>query len=485
MIKNERQYNATRKQIERLEQGLRSLLAQPAPTELEDVLFRQIQEDALRGQLVDLRTEVREYEDLRTGKQTSLELDSIDELPRALIAARISSGMTQNDLAKRVGIKEQMVQRYEANEYAAASFSRMREVAQALNVGIREQVLLPSAGASVPRLFQRLEQVGVDREFVKKRILPLPLLSELEAPSDRDSFPDADLAVRAAASVGRVFGFDPPEVFGSVPFTLESNAVGTARLKAAISTNEKRLTAYSIYARHLAKLVLHATRAMESRPIPADPADCRRAIRDAFGEIRYETALRFVWDLGIPVLPLNDPGAFHGALWRIQGRNVIVLKQRTNSPSRWLVNLLHELRHAGQDPDQEEMGVIEETEVLQAWKASSAEEEAVWFALDVALEGRAEDLAAECSRRSRGRAEQLKMVIPQVAHEARVEMGVLADYMAFRLAHDGTVDWWGAATNLQPAGADPLREARSVFWDRVDITALNRSDQELLMRALA
>jgi hypothetical protein len=30
--------------------------------------------------------------------------------------------------------------------------------------------------------------------------------------------------------------------------------------------------------------------------------------------------------MGIPVLPLSDRGAFHGATWRIQGRNVIVLK---------------------------------------------------------------------------------------------------------------------------------------------------------------
>lgn len=485
MIKNERQYNTTRKQLELMSAALASLKVQQASEDLDDVLFRQIQRDALHGQVMDLRAEIKEYDDLRAGKLATLALDSIDALSNGLIAARIASGMTQKGLAEQLGIKEQMIQRYEASDYSSASFSRLKEIAQALNVGVREEIFLPAAGASIRRLFQRLQEAGIDRHLMMNRILPLHLLSEIESPSEEVRSADADLAVRAASSVERVFGITPTEIFGTEPLSLQSQAVATARFKVMTAANEERLSAYSVYANYLAQVVLQASVGLGQIPLPSSAKECRDAIRDTYGEIRYETALHFVWDLGIPVLPLSDPGAFHGALWRVEGRNVIVLKQRTDSPSRWLINLLHELRHAAQSPNLPELTVIEEAETLQDRIGSEIEEDAVWFAIDVALDGRAEDLAAECTRRSRGRAERLKLVVPQVALEAAVDVGVLADYMAFRLAHDGTVDWWGAATNLQPKGTDPLQEATGIFWDRTDLGTLSRFDQELLVRALA
>jgi len=41
-----------------------------------------------------------------------LELESLAELPEALIRARIAVGLTQKGLAGRLGLKEQQVQRY-------------------------------------------------------------------------------------------------------------------------------------------------------------------------------------------------------------------------------------------------------------------------------------------------------------------------------------------------------------------------------------
>lgn len=485
MIKNERQYNATKKQEDLLEGALATLLDQPAPNDIDDELFRELQVNALRGQLADLRAEIQEYEDLKSGKVTTLDLTSLEALSHGLIAARIASGMTQKDLAELLGIKEQMIQRYEASDYASASFTRMKDVAHALNLSIREEILLPSAGASIPRLFQRLQEAGIDQGLVAKRILPLSLLAEIEAPAEARGGTNADLAVRAASSVGQVFGFTSSDIFGPGPLELQREAAATARLKVAVTANEPRLVAYAIYANYLARLVLQATAGSELRPIPTNAAECRQAILHAYGEVRFDTVLRLVWDLGIPVLPLSDPGAFHGALWRMRGRNVIVLKQRTSSSSRWLVDLLHELGHAGQSPEVPEFGVIDETETIRGWKASSIEEEAVWFAIDVALGGQAEDLAHECARRSGGDAKRLKTVVAAVARRADVDVGVLADYMAFRLDLDGSDSWWGTATNLQPQGDDPLGEARSVLWERVDLDSLSRFDQDLLARAFA
>ena len=72
-----------------------------------------------------------------------LGLDSLAALPEALIRARIAAGLTQKELATRLGLKEQQVQRYEATRYAAASLTRIQAVAEALGVRIEERITLP------------------------------------------------------------------------------------------------------------------------------------------------------------------------------------------------------------------------------------------------------------------------------------------------------------------------------------------------------
>ena len=45
-------------------------------------------------------------------------------------------------------------------------------------------------------------------------------------------------------------------------------------------------------------------------------------------------------------------GTFHGACWRYEGRNAVVLKQTPKHEARWAFDLLHELFHAGQRPEE-------------------------------------------------------------------------------------------------------------------------------------
>jgi hypothetical protein len=196
--------------------------------------------------------------------------------------------------------------------------------------------------------------------------------------------------------------------------------------------------------------------------------------------------LHFAWDIGIAVLPLNDSGAFHGAFWRIGGRNVIVLKQRSEFASRSLVDLLHEIRHAGEQPELDELGVIEAGEVLKQSKKSKGERQAVYFAVASALRGREEELARASYRAADNRVERLTRVVPRIAEQEAVDVGVLADYLAYRLAFEvPPVDWWGAATNLQARTVAPWRLARLALLERLDLSRVDRFDRELLTRALS
>ncbi|MBI3682281.1 MAG: helix-turn-helix transcriptional regulator [Acidobacteria bacterium] len=141
MIKNERQHKITKAQAARFRATLKELAAATRPKGVHPKLW-EAQQAGIRSQLQDLERELREYETLKAGKRKVLELESLEELPRALIQARIAAGLTQDDLATRLGVKPQQIQRYEATDYMTASFARIREVARVLGLRVRESVEL-------------------------------------------------------------------------------------------------------------------------------------------------------------------------------------------------------------------------------------------------------------------------------------------------------------------------------------------------------
>ena len=142
MIKNERQYRITRAQADRFSQTLDSLRQRPSDAEGGvHPIIAKAQEDALRSQLADLEGELREYESLRAGKFPMDELSVVAELPTVLIRARIAQGLSQKDLAERIGLKEQQIQRYEATDYASASLTRIKEVVSALGAATSKPAL--------------------------------------------------------------------------------------------------------------------------------------------------------------------------------------------------------------------------------------------------------------------------------------------------------------------------------------------------------
>ena len=140
MIKNERQYRITRAQANRFSQALRNLQVDTDERYELHPSLRQLQEEALRSQLGDLEADIREYEALKEGSFAFEKLGGISELPKLLICARIASGLTQRDLAGLLGLKEQQIQRYEASDYASASFKRIKEVVSALGMEVDDDL---------------------------------------------------------------------------------------------------------------------------------------------------------------------------------------------------------------------------------------------------------------------------------------------------------------------------------------------------------
>jgi DNA-binding transcriptional regulator YiaG len=139
MITNERQYRVTKAALKRVEDGLAALQASgPAP----DVHPRihEAMVEANESQRDELREELERYDDLRSGRVVQRTLNSLRELPIALIEARIAGRLTQRELAKRLGVPEQQVQRWEANSYSGVAIDRLQEIADALQLEVLETV---------------------------------------------------------------------------------------------------------------------------------------------------------------------------------------------------------------------------------------------------------------------------------------------------------------------------------------------------------
>jgi ribosome-binding protein aMBF1 (putative translation factor) len=145
VIKNEKQYRITKAQVRRFQDALAELATQERPSNITPRLW-EAQRQAAESQVEELTGQVEEYERLYIGRCKEVILNAVEDLPKALIRARIAAGMTQEGLARRLGVKPQQVQRYEATEYESASFARILKVVQTLGLRMPKPVRLVRGG---------------------------------------------------------------------------------------------------------------------------------------------------------------------------------------------------------------------------------------------------------------------------------------------------------------------------------------------------
>ena len=478
MIKNERQYRITKAQAVKLEQALAEWSRSSKSEENVHPLLLKAEQEGIDSQLDDLRAEIDEYEALKAGKYAIPALDTFAEFPLFLIRARIAEGLTQKDLAERLGLKEQQIQKYESTEYASASLSRIKEVAQALGVKLTDDSVVHPSGMSLASLINRLRGAGLDRDLIMKRIVPASLLERSRVEEAEGS---GKLVYQVAHHVGRIFGWAPSDILSQSGVQLDMR-LAPAKLKVAVNANEKRVNAYLIYAHYLVLTLVQAMKTQEQTAVPEDPYETRRTVIDRYGSLTLANVLNYLWDLGILVLPLNDPGAFHGAYFRENYRHMIVLKQKTPSSSRWMFDALHETCHTLQEPERANLVIVEHDDMSRE-RASSAEIIAGQYAGAVLLGKNPQRLAERCIKEANRDLRLLKTAVKEVASMENVPADSLANYIAFRLSTEGE-NWWGAARNLQNVGPNPFSIAKDVLLERIDLSRLADPDLQLVQRAL-
>jgi ribosome-binding protein aMBF1 (putative translation factor) len=126
MIENQLQYRVTKAKLQ-------DLLSAQKALEQDGITGKAlaVRQAALKSLTEELQLELLAFENLKSQALPNT-LKQLEQVAEDLIKARVARGYTQAQLAAKLNLKPQQIQRYEASRYASASLARVLEVARVL-----------------------------------------------------------------------------------------------------------------------------------------------------------------------------------------------------------------------------------------------------------------------------------------------------------------------------------------------------------------
>ena len=134
MIKSDAQRERTAAQIEGFRKALTKVHREMTSKRAAAV------RGSYRGMIRQLEDELCEYDKLKSGELTLPSLERLDQIAPFLTKMRIARGVSQTELARRLGVSKQVISRYEETEYQTVAISRLQEILDA--IGIKALVTL-------------------------------------------------------------------------------------------------------------------------------------------------------------------------------------------------------------------------------------------------------------------------------------------------------------------------------------------------------
>ena len=142
MIRNEQEYQEAVRRLTAEKGRLDAHKARLQPMGLSVAELKRAM-DPLRSFHAQLEEEIGVYERLRRGDIDPLL--NLHGLGRSLVALRIARGITQRELAERLGVHESQVSRDERNDYHGITVERAARVLDALKVQMESSFELSAA----------------------------------------------------------------------------------------------------------------------------------------------------------------------------------------------------------------------------------------------------------------------------------------------------------------------------------------------------
>jgi transcriptional regulator with XRE-family HTH domain len=212
-------------------------------------------------------------------------------------------------------------------------------------------------------------------------------------------------------------------------------------------------------------------------------AELRARLLDEDGRVTLLSMIEWMWDHGIPVIPLYGKGGFCAAVLATDEGPVVIIKEIRDHMAYWMFDVAHEIGHIalGHVDDYGLVDVDSPTPGDQ--ETQDAQEKAAnAYALELLL-GRPDELIRRVDIESQGSYLRFKGAVATVARQENVNAGLLGVVAAKVLTHVGEgKDRWGSANNLSLADGPPRPVAQAALERRL-IAGIEPELDAILFRA--
>ncbi|MFT3826498.1 MAG: helix-turn-helix transcriptional regulator [Chitinophagaceae bacterium] len=133
MIKNEKQYKISGKKLKEIESEIEKISTATEQHPLRNKLLLA----SLQNVKTELETDLQNYDSLKNASVEVLKERQIKDLPTLLIEYKIASGLTQKEFSEKLGLKEQQLQRYEADNFKGVTFKNLLRFLDAVGLEIK------------------------------------------------------------------------------------------------------------------------------------------------------------------------------------------------------------------------------------------------------------------------------------------------------------------------------------------------------------
>src|SRR6185436_4607082 len=122
MIKNEKQYKISKRKLNELTAQIEKISEDKEKNPLRNQLILA----SLNSSKDEIENDLLLYESLKKNKGSGvLKERLINELPSLITEFKIMSGLTQKELSEMLNLKEQQLQRYEAENFKGVTFKNL------------------------------------------------------------------------------------------------------------------------------------------------------------------------------------------------------------------------------------------------------------------------------------------------------------------------------------------------------------------------
>lgn len=324
MITNERQYKITKAQADRFRKAINEFDEIELIKQGIDPAIAAAHHSSLLEQLTELEHDLARYEELRSGSMTQLHAVGLANVGSKLVEARIVQGLSQRELAERLGMKEQQIQRYEQERYMTANMNRLAEISSALGLEVQAHLTVTPA-KPLAQSQAAFDPTKLPIKEMRKR----GWLNEIHSVDISSTRTEIELAQLYISEVAP---------------TSDIHALHRQKVRAGSKVDDYALLAWKARVLHKARRLLKSDRSVE----PLDAVFLKQLVtlsQETDGPVR---AVKMLRERGVLVVFEDHLAETHldGAAMLLYGRTpVIGLTLRHNRPDNFWFVLMHEIGH--------------------------------------------------------------------------------------------------------------------------------------------